>query len=63
MPLGLDKFSLPVRYGIFGFLGGCIGAVLADVLGFMEGRSEYITIPIAAAIGAAIVGWLKQKRQ
>lgn len=63
MPLGLEKFSLPVRYGIFGFLGGCIGAVLADGLGFMEGRSEYITIPVAAAAGAAIAGWLRRRRQ
>ncbi|MCG8446339.1 MAG: hypothetical protein MI753_11540 [Hyphomicrobiales bacterium] len=46
---GLEKFSLPVRCGIFGFLGGCIGAVLADGLGFMEGRSAHAAIPVAAA--------------
>lgn len=60
---GLNNYGRPVKYGIVGFFAGILGAFLSETLGFnSSGFSSYISMPTAAAIGAAIGGWLRQRR-
>jgi len=58
----LDKFGLPIKYGVMGFVGGIIGAVLSQALQLNDGGSSSILgYPIAGAVGGAIGGWLRQR--
>ena len=58
-----NKLGLPVKYAIFGFVGGIMAVFLVNTFG--EGSSEtinYTITPIATAVGGAIGGWLRQRK-
>ena len=59
---GLNKYGLPIKYGIMGFVGGIIGAFLSSMLGFSDGNTIYISSPIATGIGGAIGGWIRKRQ-
>ena len=48
----LNKLSLPVKYTIFGFVGGLIALILLPLIGYPPSN------PIATVIGCTIGGWL-----
>ncbi len=56
----LNRYGKPVKYGVVGFFAGILGALLSEIFGFTgAGLSTYVSMPIAAAIGGAIGGWLR----
>jgi len=58
----LNKFGLPTKYGVMGFVGGIIWAALSQALEMNDGgTSYYLGYPIAGTIGGAIGGWLRQR--
>lgn len=59
---GLNKYGLPVKYGIVGFIAGIGGALLSDLMGYGGGLGIYIQTPVAAGVGGAIGGWLRQRK-
>lgn len=59
---GLNKYGLPVKYGIFGFFGCIIGMFLSNRLGITDGGSSYIMVAIAGGIGGAVGGWIRQRK-
>ncbi len=44
---GLNKYGLPIKYGIIGFFGGIIGIFPSNMLGYSDGGTTYIMTPIA----------------
>ena len=59
---GLNKYGLPIKYGIIGFFGGIIGAFLSYMLGLNDDSLTYILMPIATCVGGAVGGWLRQRK-
>ncbi len=59
---GLNQYGLPLKYGIIGFVSGIIGTLLLNMLGSGSGGVSYISIPVAAGLGGAVGGWLRQKK-
>ena len=57
----LNRLGLPVKYAILSFSGALLGVFLAKTFGY-SGMINYISTPIAAAIGGAIGGWLRQRK-
>ncbi len=59
----LNQFGLPVKYAIFGFVGGIGGVYLINTFGAgSTATTNYIVTPIAAAVGGAIGGWIRQRK-
>lgn len=60
---GLNKYGLPAKYGIVGFIVGILGSFIAQMLNVHGGDvSSYLTTMIATGIGGAIGGWIRQRR-
>ncbi|MEA3292495.1 MAG: hypothetical protein U9Q71_09385 [Pseudomonadota bacterium] len=59
---GLNKYGLPTKYAIICFVAGIVGVFLANMIGFNYGGASYISTPIAAGIGGAVGGWLRQRK-
>ncbi|WP_415406505.1 hypothetical protein ACLHDG_12125 [Sulfurovum sp. CS9] len=58
----LNRFGLPVKYAVLCFAGGFLGVFLAKTFGYGSDTINYISTPIAAAVGGAIGGWLRQRK-
>ena len=48
----LNKLDLPIKYTIFGFIGGLIALILLPVIGYSPSN------PIATVVGCTIGGWV-----
>ncbi|MBW2682323.1 MAG: hypothetical protein JRC69_02015 [Deltaproteobacteria bacterium] len=59
---GLNKFGLPVKYGVIGFLGCPVGMLLASILGITSGSTSYMMAAIAGGVGGAVGGWFRQRK-
>jgi len=60
---GLNKFGLPAKYGIVGFIAGILGSFIAQMLNVHDGDlSSYLVTMIATGIGGTIGGWIRQRR-
>jgi len=60
---GLNKFGLPAKYGIVGFIAGIVGSFIAQMLNMHDGDlSSYLVTMIATGVGGAIGGWFRQRR-
>jgi hypothetical protein len=59
---GLNRFGLPVKYGVIGLLGCPVGMFLASMLGITSGGTSYLMAAIAGGIGGAVGGWLRQRK-
>ena len=60
---GLNKFGLPAKYGIVGFIAGIFGSLIAQMLNVHDGDlSSYLITMIATGVGGAIGGWIRQRR-
>ena len=59
----LNQFGLPVKYAIFGLVGGILGVYLVNTFGAGSTATiNYIITPIASAVGGAIGGWFRQRK-
>ena len=58
----LNRFGLPVKYAVLSFCGVIFGVFLAKTFGYDNGTINYISTPIAGAVGGAIGGWLRQRK-
>ncbi|MEM7636579.1 MAG: hypothetical protein AAF299_18580 [Pseudomonadota bacterium] len=60
---GLNQFGLPAKYGIVGFFAGILGSFVAQTLNVHDGDlSSHLVTMIAAGVGGAIGGWIRQRR-
>ncbi len=59
---GLNKFGLPVKYGLVACLGCPAGLFLANMLGITNGSTSYLMAAIAGGIGGAVGGWLRKRQ-
>jgi len=58
----LNRFGLPVKYAILSFFGVILGIFIANTFGYGNNTINYISTPIAGAVGGAIGGWLRQRK-
>ena len=58
----LNKLGLPLKYAILSFFGVIIGIFLANTFGYGSESLNYVTTPIAGAVGGAISGWMRQRK-
>ena len=56
----LNRFGLPIKYAVLSFFGVIFGVFLAKFFGY--DTMNYISTPIAGAVGGAIGGWLRQRK-
>ncbi len=58
----LDKFGMPIKFGVIGLLGCPFGMLLANIIGLSNGGSSYLMAAISGGIGGSIGGWLRQRK-
>ncbi len=58
----LNKFGLPVKYAVLSLFGAFLGVFLAKTFGYTSDAINYVSTPVAAAIGGAIGGWMRQRK-
>ena len=58
----LDQYGLPVKYAVFGLIGGLVGAFLADAVGIIPGGAQYLSIAVGGAIGGYFSGRIKENK-
>jgi hypothetical protein len=59
---GLNKYGLPVKYGVLCAFGGIIATFLANMFGYNQGGTSYLSSAIAAGVGGAVGGWIRQSK-
>jgi len=59
---GLDKFGMPIKFGVIGLLGCPFAMFLANILGITSGESSYLMAAISGGIGGSVGGWLRQRK-
>ncbi|MEM6943846.1 MAG: hypothetical protein AAF416_09355 [Pseudomonadota bacterium] len=51
---GLDRFGLPVKYGVAGLVGGVIAVLIGPLLGLDDGPDAWLTPLLSGAAGYGI---------
>ena len=59
---GLNRYGLPVKYGVLGFVGCLIGVFLYNMSGLGNGSINYIMAAIAGGVGGAVGGWIRRRK-
>ncbi|MEM8598176.1 MAG: hypothetical protein AAGF76_17115 [Pseudomonadota bacterium] len=57
----LDRFGLPLKYGVAGIVGGVISVLIGPLLGLDDGPDAWLTPILTGAIGYGAGVWLARQ--